>query len=334
MVFPTGLEWRGRAGTRLAAFSFNGTHQRRFFPADKRARTHADFEVEVEFCAHDVIPEQAHFAGLVQGILQPVHRKGIFGAHIHIALVGTDAVPGDDHGLNDAVRIAFQYAPVHERARVAFVGITQHVFFVTGRFAREFPFKTGQEPGAAAAAQARLLHCIRDFFGRHFGQHPGQRLIPVAGDIFFDVCRVDDAAVAQDDFLLLLEEVDFLQRGNNLRRGGHLEVQAANGAAFKQVLGHDFLGVLRLQSLVKHTIRVNDRDGANRARPQASRAHQLHFLVQVVLAQGFLKRRDDGMSTGSHASRASANQHMRMNGFHKSKFSFWFCLLSDRVIGR
>jgi len=216
------------------------------------------------------------------------------------------------------VRIAFQHAAVHEGARVAFVGVAQHVLLVSRRFAREFPLEPGQEARTSAAAQAGLLYGVRHLLGRHFGQHLGQCLISVAGDVFFDICRVDDAAVAQYDFLLLLKEINFLQRGNNLRRGGHLEIQPAYRASLEQVLGYDFIGILRLQSLVKHPVGVNDGDRTNGAWSQTSRAYQFYFLVQFVLAQGFFKRRNDGMGPGGHTSRAGANQHMRMDGVHNS----------------
>ena len=57
-----------------------------------------------------------------------LHRQGIFGAHVDIALVRAYGPGGDDHALDDAVRVALHDAHVHESARVAFVAVADDVF--------------------------------------------------------------------------------------------------------------------------------------------------------------------------------------------------------------
>ena len=50
-----------------------------------------------------------------------------------------------------------------------------------------------------------------DLFAGHFGEHLGQGLVAVKGDVLVDIFGVDDAAVPQGDALLLLVEADFVQ---------------------------------------------------------------------------------------------------------------------------
>jgi hypothetical protein len=55
------------------------------------------------------------------------------------------------------VRIAFDDGPIHERARVAFVGVADQVLLVAIDLAGELPFLAVGKPAAAAAAQPALF---------------------------------------------------------------------------------------------------------------------------------------------------------------------------------
>ena len=54
------------------------------------------------------------------------------------------------------MRIALDHGAVHERARVALVGVADQVFLLAGRGAGELPLLAGGEAAAAAAAQSAL----------------------------------------------------------------------------------------------------------------------------------------------------------------------------------
>ena len=126
----TALRGERRAGTRFAAVAFDRRQQGRLFAADECARTHADFQLEIEARAENVLAHQAAFAGLLQGDFQPFDGQRIFGPHVDEAPAGADGVRGDHHAFHHAVRIAFEHAAVHERAGIAFVGVANHVFHV------------------------------------------------------------------------------------------------------------------------------------------------------------------------------------------------------------
>ena len=106
-----------RARARRAALAFDGGHQRGFLAADKRAGADADVHVEVERRFKNAAAQQAQLLRLLDGGLQARDRQRIFRADINKSLVRADGVGGDGHAFEHAVRIAFQNAAVHERAR-------------------------------------------------------------------------------------------------------------------------------------------------------------------------------------------------------------------------
>ena len=61
-----------------------------------------------------------------------LHGQRVLGAHVDQRLVGADRARGDHQPLEHAVRIAFHHAAVHERARVALVGVADDVFLALG----------------------------------------------------------------------------------------------------------------------------------------------------------------------------------------------------------
>ena len=70
--------------------------------------------------------------GLGDGRLQPLDGQRIFGADVDVGLRRADAVGGDGHAFEQAVRIAFDHGPIHERAGIAFVGVADQIFLVAG----------------------------------------------------------------------------------------------------------------------------------------------------------------------------------------------------------
>ena len=96
----------GRTGTGLAALALDGGHQSGFLAADEGAGAQADVDVKVKAGIEDVLAQQAVLAGLLDGDLQALDGDGVLGADVDVALVGTDGVAGDGHGLQHAVGVA------------------------------------------------------------------------------------------------------------------------------------------------------------------------------------------------------------------------------------
>ena len=129
------------------------------------------------------------------------------------------AVAVDGHGFDDGVGVAFEYRAVHESPRVAFVGIADDVFLVGLHLAGDFPFESRRETAAAAAAQSGVHNLADDLLRSHL-KYLAQGGVTVAGDVFVDVLRVDEAAVAQGDADLGFIELHVLGVGDVSARVG------------------------------------------------------------------------------------------------------------------
>ena len=72
--------------------------------------------------------EQAVVARLLHRRLHALDGQRILRAHVDEAFVGADGVAGDEHPLDDGMRVAFHQRAVHECARIAFVGVADDIF--------------------------------------------------------------------------------------------------------------------------------------------------------------------------------------------------------------
>ena len=189
-----------------ARLSFQRTDERGLFAANERAGALDQFDVKVETAPHDVRAQNAVLPGLRDGQIEPMHRQRIFGADVNDPVRGTGDVAADRHAFQQRVRIAFQLVAVHVGAGIALIGVADQVLPVPDGLSEIFEFQSGREARPTAAAQPGQLelfiHCLR----RAVAQNLAQRLVSADRDIFLDVVGIDQAAVAQDDLLLTLEE--------------------------------------------------------------------------------------------------------------------------------
>ncbi len=145
------------------------------------------------------LPNRPVLAGLLEGDAQVLHRQGILVTNVDVALVRADCIRADDHSLDHGVGIALHQRAVHERARVSFVAVGDHVFDVALRVSCVFPFAAGGKAGAAATAQPRLLDFFDHLFGGHRSEYLAQGLITAHRDVLLNRGRINAAGVAQHD---------------------------------------------------------------------------------------------------------------------------------------
>ena len=105
-------------------------NQRSLLTADKGAGAKAQLNVEIKAGTQDIFAQQAIFAGLANGHLEAVYGDRIFSADVDISLIGADGIAGNRHGLQHRVGVALQHRAVHERARIALIRVTGHIFLV------------------------------------------------------------------------------------------------------------------------------------------------------------------------------------------------------------
>ena len=193
------------------------------------------------------------------------------------------------------MRVAFQHGAVHERARVAFVGVADHVFLVGFVRRGKAPFEPRGEAAAAAAAQTGILHDLDDLFGLELGQALGKRLIAVVGDIFVDIFGIDDAAVAQRHALLLFIEVGFLEGFDLFRRAGFglIVKQTLHDTTLEQMLFHDLGHVFHFHFAVEAAFGINHDDRTECAKTEAAGADDLDFVFQTLFLDLGFKLFDD-----------------------------------------
>ena len=137
---------------------------------------------------------------------------------------GAHDVAADDHAFEQRVRIALDLVAVHVSAGVALVGIADDVFLAGLGLRQKLPFVAGEITGAAASAQLRRLDLLDDVLRPAVDQDFIERLVAADRDVLLDIVGIDEAAIAQDDFLLTLEERDLVPVRDFRITGAVLEV--------------------------------------------------------------------------------------------------------------
>ena len=117
-----------------------------------------------------LLADQALGLGLGDGRLEPLDGQGILGADVDVGLRGPDGVGGDGHAFQQAMRIALDHGPIHERPGIAFVGVADQVLLLAAGVAGELPLRAGGKTSAAPAAQSAGLDHLADLLRRLFLQ--------------------------------------------------------------------------------------------------------------------------------------------------------------------
>ena len=190
----------------LAALALDRMDQRGLLPADEGAGAHADLEVEVEAGAEDPLPQQARGAALFDRLDEPLDGHRVLRADVEEPAVGPDGEAGDRNAFDDAEGIAFEHVPVHERARIALVGVADHVPDRILRLGGHGPLPARREAGAAAPAQPGFRDLPDDPCRLVPFEDLRERLEPVVSEVLVKALGIDDPAVAQRHAALSVEE--------------------------------------------------------------------------------------------------------------------------------
>ena len=298
-----------RTGLRHTAVTLNRLEKSRLFAADERAGAEAKLNVEVKVAAENLLAQKTEVASLLDGDLKALDGERIFRTDVDVALRSADREAGDGHGLEDGVGIAFERGAVHVGAGVALVGVTDHVLLALGLLHGELPLHAGGEAGAAAAAETRLEHLVDDLLGRHLEENLLESLVAVAGDVVIDLLGIDDAAVPQNDAVLLLVEGN-VGVGDELLSLIGIVAETRDDATLNEVLGDDFLNVLGLDLNVERTLRKNLDERTLFAETETSGNDYLNLLGETGGLEFLLEHFDDAVTAARHARGAAANQNV------------------------
>ena len=125
----------------------------------------------------------------------------VFHAQVDVSLGGANGHARNGHALDEAVRIALHQHAVGEGARIAFVGIADHVLLV-GRLVQDrLPLDTGGECGAAASTQPGIRHFLDHLRAGH-AQCALQALVSAVRHVLVNVDRIDEAHPRKGQALL------------------------------------------------------------------------------------------------------------------------------------
>ena len=196
MIPETFIRREGRSGAGLSTPAFDRSDQSSLFSADESACAHADFHIKGKTSAEDVFTQQSQGTGLLDANIEHFDCDGILRAAVDIAISRADRKRADDHTFDHGMGVAFQNTAVHERARVAFIGIAGNEFHRVGFRLDHAPFFGGGESSSAPASKPRFGYFIDNSIRGHFREDFGQRHVTIFSDIVLDVFRVDLAAVS------------------------------------------------------------------------------------------------------------------------------------------
>ena len=181
-----------RLETHLAATPFEAFQHRGFLAANVGTRAHAQLDIEIVPAALDVGTEPALCTRASKGFGKHLLRQGIFAAQVDIALARSHRQTGDQHALDQPIRITFHEHAVGKSAGITFVGIADNVFLRIRLIEHGLPFDATGKRRAATSAQARISDRLHDIGGCH-----AQRILdatPAAmGAIVVQGQRVGDA---------------------------------------------------------------------------------------------------------------------------------------------
>ena len=167
-----------RLEPRLALLAFQAFEQRGFLAADIGAGAVMDDEVEIP-AVDVVLADQLRLIGLIDRRLQVLALADEFAAHIDVA--GMRAPWRSSAIRQPSTRRCGSCRMISRSLQVPgsdFVGIDHEIMRpLVDLLGHERPFEPGREAGAAAAAQARLLHLVDDgvaaLFEDRLGAVPG-----------------------------------------------------------------------------------------------------------------------------------------------------------------
>ena len=134
------------------------------------------------------LPRNPLRIGVLDRLLHDHRQIAILAANVDVRRVRADGERGDHRAFNHGVRIVLENQAVFAGAGLALIAVAKHILWF-GRLLRDKrPLHPGAEPGAAASAQAGVLHLVDDGVRLH-GERLLHGLVAVQFEIAIDIRR-------------------------------------------------------------------------------------------------------------------------------------------------
>ena len=256
---------------------------------------------------------------MIDGDLQTFDGNGILGTYVNIALFGTYGVTGNGHSLHHREGITFQDRTVHKGTGITLISITADILhsILAGSVGGKLPLHARGEACAAAAAQARGFDHVNNLLRRDIlRQNLAQSSVAIYADVLFNAFRIDHAAVAQSNAVLMLVKSG-LGQGCHLFSRIPLHVQQTfDDAAFDDVLLHDFCYITDIDVGIAGTFGVHHNNRTNGTQTEAAGFDHTSLLVHAMGNQFLLKFFIDPGTVGGGTTCACTNQNVGTDKAH------------------
>ena len=132
-------------------------------------------EFKLKIRTQNIFTQKACGTRLLQSGFKALVAFKNFAVDIVVAGFCTHRVTGNNHAFNQGMRIEHDDVAIFKCTRLAFVGVTNHIFFAREGTGHKAPFQTGREARTATTAQTGGFDFVnhiglRDVFGQDFTQ--------------------------------------------------------------------------------------------------------------------------------------------------------------------
>ena len=117
--------------------------------------------------AADIVADESSGFCVCKSFADVIYSKIVLITDVQVALLGSDGQRAYRKTFNDAVRVSFEYGPVHERARVALVAVAGHILREVVISECRAPFASGREACASTSSEARSIDFVDYLFRSH-----------------------------------------------------------------------------------------------------------------------------------------------------------------------
>ena len=191
----------GGLNARVRAHAFNGVDKAGFLTANVCPRTAVKHNLEVETALLNVFTQVALGLCLFNGIVHDACCLRELLAHVDNCVVSLYGVAGNNHTLQQLVRVLVYDETVFEGAGLGLIAVAYQVYGLGVALGDEGPLDTGGETCTATAAQPALLNFIDDIGRLHlkhlleglvaavFNETFDGRIIPLAVNVLEDAAR-------------------------------------------------------------------------------------------------------------------------------------------------